>query len=106
MKANSIAPKKRQSSSQRPPAQSQGARPQPPTIYPLKVQAIRSKGAKPTLYVYLPIALAAAIGREPGEQVQWELLDRGELHLVRHVVPPLRAKRATPKKWRFRVGSG
>jgi len=27
--------------------------------------------------------LAAAIGLEAGEEVQWELLDRGELHLVR-----------------------
>ena len=27
--------------------------------------------------------LAAAIGVEDGEDVQWELLDRAELHLVR-----------------------
>jgi hypothetical protein len=30
-----------------------------------------------------PLALAAAIGLEPGDEVQWELLDRRELHLVR-----------------------
>ena len=53
------------------------------TKYPLKVQAIRPKGQKPKLYVYFPIPLAAAIGLEPGEEVEWELLDRGELHLVR-----------------------
>ena len=53
------------------------------TKYPLKVQAIRPKGQKPKLYVYFPIHLAAAIGLEPGEEVEWELLDRGELHLVR-----------------------
>jgi len=35
-----------------------------------------------------PSALAAAIGLAPGESVQWELLDRGELHLVRPAVPP------------------
>jgi hypothetical protein len=29
------------------------------------------------------MALAVAIGLEPGDEVQWELLDRGELHLVR-----------------------
>ena len=52
-------------------------------IYPLNVQAIRSQGQKPRLYVSFPLALAVAIGLEPGEQVQWELLDRNELHLVR-----------------------
>ena len=53
------------------------------TAYPLRVQAIRSRGQNPRLYVSFPLALAAAIGLEPGEEVQWELLDRGELHLVR-----------------------
>jgi len=56
--------------------------------FPLKVQAIRSKGQKPRLYVSFPLALAAAIGLEPGEEVQWELLDRGELHLTRANTPP------------------
>jgi antitoxin component of MazEF toxin-antitoxin module len=60
--------------------------------YSLKVQAIRSKKQKPRLYVYLPAALAEAISLEPGEDVRWELLDRGELHLVREVVPPTKAK--------------
>jgi hypothetical protein len=62
--------------------------------YSLKVQAIRPKGQTPKLYVYFPIPLAAAIGLEPGEEVQWELLDRGELHLVRKQVPPLRARKS------------
>ncbi len=53
------------------------------TTYPLKIQAIRSRGQQPRLYVSFPLALAVAIGLEPGDQVQWELLDRGELHLVR-----------------------
>jgi len=53
------------------------------TSYPLRVQAIRSRGQKPRLYVSFPLALAAAIGLEPGERVQWELLDRAELHLIR-----------------------
>lgn len=61
--------------------------------YGLKVQAIRSKGQNPRLYVYLPAALAEAISLEPGEDVHWELLDRGELHLVRSQVPPTRATR-------------
>jgi hypothetical protein len=57
------------------------------TSFPLRVQAIRSRGQNPRLYVSFPLALAAAIGLEPGEQVQWELLDRGELHLQRPNAP-------------------
>jgi hypothetical protein len=53
------------------------------TTYPLRVQAIRSRGQNPRLYVSFPLALAAAIGLEAGEEVQWELLDRRELHLLR-----------------------
>jgi hypothetical protein len=69
------------------------------TQYPLKVQAIRSKGSQPRLYVYFPIPLAAALGLEAGETVQWELLDRGELHLVRLKAPqPSTQKRASKKK--------
>ncbi|MFO7536207.1 MAG: hypothetical protein R6X19_11105 [Kiritimatiellia bacterium] len=49
----------------------------------LKVQAIRSKGQQARLYVYFPLPLAAAIGLEAGDEVQWELLDRRELHLLR-----------------------
>jgi len=63
------------------------------TTYPLKIQAIRSKGQQPRLYVSFPLALAAAIGLEPGDTVQWELLDRRELHLVRFEVPPPQARR-------------
>ncbi len=58
-----------------------------PTSFPLRVQAIRSRGQNPRLYVSFPLALAAAIGLEPGEAVQWELLERGELHLVRPNAP-------------------
>jgi hypothetical protein len=68
-----------------------------PTTYPLKIQAIRSQGQQPRLYVSFPLALAAAIGLNPGDQVQWELLDRGELHLLR-IQPPLpTAKRRSSK---------
>jgi hypothetical protein len=63
------------------------------TTYPLRVQAIRSRGQKPRLYVSFPLALAVAIGLEPGEEVQWELLDRGELHLVRPHPPTPSTKR-------------
>lgn len=69
------------------------------TTYPLKIQAIRSQGQQPRLYVSFPLALAAAIGLEPGESVQWELLDRGELHLVRpKTPPPITRRRASKSK--------
>jgi len=63
------------------------------TSYPLRIQAIRSKGQQPRLYVSFPLALAAAIGLEPGDMVQWELLDRTELHLVRLKAPPATTRR-------------
>jgi len=68
-----------------------------PVKYSLKVQAIRPKGQTPKLYVYFPIPLAAAIGLQPGEEVEWELLDRGELHLVRKTIPTARARERTPR---------
>ena len=65
------------------------------TTYPLKIQAIRSQGQQPRLYVSFPLALAAAIGLQPGDRVQWELLERGELHLVRlEPAPPTTKRRA------------
>jgi len=67
------------------------------TTYPLKVQAIRSQGQQPRLYVSFPLALAAAIGLNPGDSVQWELLDRGELHLVRLGPTPTTTKRRARK---------
>jgi hypothetical protein len=67
------------------------------TKYPLKVQAIRPKGQRPKLYVYFPMPLAAAIGLEPGEEVEWELLDRGELHLVRKNAPSTQTQQRASK---------
>lgn len=69
----------------------------PPT-YPVKVQAMRSQGKPPRFYVSFPLALAAAIGLEAGETVQWELLDRGELHLVRLATPPPTTRRRAAKE--------
>jgi hypothetical protein len=68
------------------------------TTYPLKIQAIRSQGQQPRLYVSFPLALAAAIGLEPGDSVQWELLDRDELHLVRLQTPSTTTRRRAVKK--------
>ena len=49
--------------------------------YPIKVQVIKSKGRPVRLYVAIPMALAAAINMEQGEEVQWELDSRKQLHL-------------------------
>ena len=65
--------------------------------YPLRVQAMRSHGQKHRLYVSFPLTLAAAIGLEPGDEVQWELLDRGELHLLRVKTVPVAAKSKSRK---------
>jgi len=67
-----------------------------PTSFPLRVQAIRSRGQNPRLYINFPLALAAAIGLEPGEEVHWELLERGELHLQRPNAPDPAGK-SSPK---------
>jgi hypothetical protein len=69
-----------------------------PTTYPLRVQAMRSQGHQPRFYVSFPLALAAAIGLQAGETVQWELLDRGELHLFRPEAPPPTTPRRATKR--------
>lgn len=61
--------------------------------YPLKIQAIRSKGQNLRFYVYLPMPLAAALGIEGGEVVEWELLGHKELRLVRQAPVPPKTKR-------------
>ncbi len=69
------------------------------TQYPIKVQAIRTKGQKARLYVYVPLALAAAIALEPGEEIQWTLLDRNTLQVRRHRPRPVKtAPPARPRK--------
>ena len=61
--------------------------------YPLRIQAIRTNGQHIRFFVDIPMPLAAALGVEGGEEVSWELLDRGELHLVRKTLPPVKARR-------------
>jgi hypothetical protein len=51
--------------------------------YPVKVQAIRSKGRTDRFYVFIPLPLAAAIGLEAGEEFQWSLADRNCLSVRR-----------------------
>jgi len=71
--------------------------------YPIKVQGIRSQGQKERLYVSVPMALAAAIGLEAGEEVQWELLDRGELHLVRSNAGAASTAQKSPRRSKGRT---
>jgi len=86
------------------PAQSHKKIKKMQTTYPLNVQAIRSQGKQPRLYVTFPLALAAAVGLNPGDRVQWELLDRGELHLVRlEPPPPTTRRRAAQNKTEKRL---
>jgi hypothetical protein len=51
--------------------------------YSIKVQAIRSRKQASRFYVNIPLPLAAALDLEAGEEVQWQLLARSELRLVR-----------------------
>jgi len=51
--------------------------------YEIKVQAIRSKKQAPRFYVNFPLPLAAALDLMAGEKVQWQLLGRRELRLLR-----------------------
>jgi hypothetical protein len=60
--------------------------------YSIKVQIVRAKAQAPRFHVNFPLPLAAAIGLQAGEPVEWELLERNELHLVRHQAPPPRGK--------------
>jgi hypothetical protein len=66
-----------------------------PAKYAIKVQVVRSKNQAPRFHVNFPMPLAAAIGLEGGEQVEWELLDRGRLYLVRPQAPPPRGHRGS-----------
>jgi|WetSurMetagenome_2_1015567.scaffolds.fasta_scaffold341601_2 hypothetical protein len=68
--------------------------------YPLKIQAIRSKGQNLRFYVYLPMPLAGALGIAGGEEVEWELLNRQELRLVRRnpAVPKAQRRFTAPRR--------
>ncbi|MGO8928018.1 MAG: hypothetical protein ACLQU3_14195 [Limisphaerales bacterium] len=56
------------------------------------MQVVRAQQQAPRFHVNVPLPLAAAIGLTAGEQVEWEMLDRGELHLVRPHAAPARAR--------------
>jgi hypothetical protein len=43
--------------------------------------------------VNLPIPLAAALDIQAGEEVQWQLLGRSDLRLIRLAAPPAKPRR-------------
>jgi hypothetical protein len=61
--------------------------------YRMKVQVIRSQRRPPRFFVNLPLPLAAALDLEAGELVQWQLLDRSDLRLLRLQAPAARPRR-------------
>jgi hypothetical protein len=61
--------------------------------YVMRVQVIRSKGQAPRFYVSLPLPLAAALDLQAGEEVQWQLLGRSDLRLLRLAAPPPKPRR-------------
>ena len=68
--------------------------------YPVKVQAIRSKGRTDRFYVFIPLPLAAAIGLVAGEEFQWSLTDRHTLAVRRLRIPLNRVTRRGAGKQR------
>lgn len=61
--------------------------------YVMRVQVIRSKGQAPRFFVNLPIPLAAALDIQAGEEVQWQLVGRSDLRLIRLAPPPAKPRR-------------
>jgi hypothetical protein len=51
--------------------------------YVMKVQVIKSRKQPPRFYVNIPLPLAAALDLQASEPVQWQLLGRSDLRLVR-----------------------
>jgi hypothetical protein len=61
--------------------------------YVMKVQVIKSRKQPPRFYVNIPLPLAAALDLRGQEPVQWQLLGRSDLRLVRLKAPAAKAGR-------------
>ena len=61
--------------------------------YVMKVQVIKSRKQPPRFYVNIPLPLAAALDLGARELVQWQLLGRSDLRLVRLEAPPAKLRR-------------
>ena len=66
--------------------------------YLMKVQVIRSQRRPPRFFVNLPLPLAAALDLTAGEQVQWQLLGRSDLRLLRLAAPAASPRIKNAKK--------
>ena len=68
--------------------------------YPIRVQAIHSRGREARFFIAVPAALAAAIGLTKGETVQWSLTDKNTLAVkrVHQKKKPTPVKEAAAKK--------
>jgi hypothetical protein len=65
----------------------------------MKVPVIRSKGRAPRLFVNMPLPLAAALDRQAGERVRWQLLDRSDRRLIRLDPPPAKKPRKSSQRF-------
>ncbi len=61
--------------------------------YVMKVQVIKSRKQPPRFYVNIPLPLAAALDLRARELVQWQLLGRSDLRLLRLKAPPAKPRR-------------
>jgi len=66
--------------------------------YVMRVQVIKSKKQPPRFYVNIPLPLAAALNLQASEEVQWQLLDRSDLRLIRLAPPPPTPRRPKRQK--------
>ena len=51
--------------------------------YVMRIQVIKSKKQPPRFYVNIPLPLAAALDLQASEEVQWQLIGRSDLRLLR-----------------------
>jgi len=53
----------------------------------VRIQAIRSRGHNERPFVSIPVAIARALDLQKGETVEWKIVDRSQLLLVRRPQP-------------------
>ena len=63
--------------------------------YPVKIQAVRSKNTQDRPFVIIPVPIARAMGIQKGELVEWKIIDRSQLLMVRQ---PQSSPLVIPKK--------
>jgi len=61
--------------------------------YVMRVQVIKSKKQPPRFYVNIPLPLAAALDLQASEEVQWQLIGRSDLRLLRLSAPAALTRR-------------